>query len=109
MSIWSRFRNGSQCQVSDAQRASWERMYKRGGFFFVSVYGVLLFGGWVFLVTMAFSTFIFHQPLNQSTVLLKLFTSLFVGFVYGSMTWFLLARNYRRAKAQTTVNDSTSK
>ncbi len=73
-----------------------EATLRRGGLFFVVVWGVLFFGGLTFVTDICYKQLISHRTLDATTIAGIAMEKLIAGIVWGSTMWFIFGRGAQR-------------
>jgi uncharacterized membrane-anchored protein len=84
--------------MNQKQRAKWEQTRSRGMWRFVLLYGILIFGGAMIIVTSGYSMMIGTFASNNLRLTVPVF--LVSGFVFGMALWLVGEYMYRKSSQQ---------
>ncbi len=74
---------------------------RRGGLFFVLVWGVLFFGGFTFVTDTCIKEIVLHRSLDSATVTGIAMEKVIAGIAWGSTIWFIFGRGTKDVGRQT--------
>ena len=86
-----------------SQRAKWERTRAKGFWRFVLLYWVLLFGGFMIVVTSIFDYFSGPYGLRLERLKIRVPIWLITGFVTGVIVWFYAEYKYKKGSGDASL------
>jgi hypothetical protein len=104
---WFAFANGDvqmfesfKSKVFNRQLKKWEKKRRRGRRFFILYWGVLRWGGIMFILTMITNVLARHMKVEWRLVVSLLIASPFAGYVWARCTWYVNERRFQGAIKQ---------
>jgi hypothetical protein len=88
--MFDRFRSA----IRNRQRQKWEKKRRHGRRFFLLYYGILRWGGIMFILTTITNHFALHQKLGWLSELSLLVGCLLAGYIWGFFTWGINERRF---------------
>jgi hypothetical protein len=85
------------------QVQSWERTRNRGGLFFVTIHGVLGFGGIAFILSLCADAFLFHNEVSYHLIARLAIQWVLSGFFWGGIMWHVTEKNYQKTLLQLNI------
>lgn len=82
--------------MNEKQRAIWEQTRAKGMWRFVLLYGVLLWGGLMILIRLAFD-FFFSGPRLLVNLMIHVPILAVTGFIFGLVLWRIGENKYRKS------------
>jgi hypothetical protein len=88
--------------MSESQCRRWEQFRNRGEVFYVLVWGILVTGGGILILSLSWSRYFLHEHFDPDDlqVLQKALECLVSGFVLGTWNWHSNERSYRKAQEE---------
>jgi len=83
--------------MSEKQAERWGRTRRKGAVFFVLVYGLLLFGGLTFSLSVCVAVFVSHHAFNAALLWDNAITWSLAGLAWGISIWYANEGQYRAA------------
>jgi uncharacterized membrane protein len=85
--------------MNESQRAKWERTRGKGFWRYVLLHWVLLFGGFMIIMTSISDYFISRRGFRLEDLVIKIPIFLIIGFLAGAAMWFYVESKYKKSSS----------